>query len=60
VWVAKLSAVVPRIGYHIRWHVLWMEEAPGITLHGLHMSRNLPLTLDLLQAKINRSQVGNG
>ena len=56
-WLAKLSAVMPETGYHIRWHALFMEEARGITLHGLHMSRNLALSMTLLGQKLNKTQV---
>ena len=49
---------MPETGYHIRWHGLFMEEARGITLHGLHTSRNLPLAMNLLGQQLNRTQVG--
>ncbi|GAX84742.1 hypothetical protein CEUSTIGMA_g12164.t1 [Chlamydomonas eustigma] len=57
VWLAKLSAIMPGVGLHIRWHALWMEEARGINLHALHMSMDAMLTMSLLQSKLNRTQV---
>lgn len=56
-WMAKLSAVMPGTGLHINWHGLWMEEARGITLHGLQAEGGLALSVTLLQQQLNRTQV---
>ncbi|GFR41959.1 hypothetical protein Agub_g2756 [Astrephomene gubernaculifera] len=61
VWVAPVNAIVPNgtyRGYHIRWHGLWMEEAPGITLHALHTAEaGAGHMFQLLTQKINKTQV---
>jgi hypothetical protein len=59
VWIAPVSAILPGSGgYHVRWYGLWMEEARGITLHGLHMSRSDKLVQEILVHKLNQTQVG--
>lgn len=57
VWVSRLSAVMPRFGYHVRWYGVWMEEAKGITLFALHTSRDKKLALRLFQQNLNKTQV---
>ncbi|PNW84381.1 hypothetical protein CHLRE_03g143867v5 [Chlamydomonas reinhardtii] len=61
VWVAPVEAIIPNgtfRGYHVRWHGLWMEEAPGITLHGLHTTRGAENAMyELLTKKMNKTQV---
>ncbi|KXZ44687.1 hypothetical protein GPECTOR_63g16 [Gonium pectorale] len=61
VWVAPVNAIIPNgtfTGYHVRWHGLWMEEAPGITLHGLYTTRGAEHAMyELLTKKMNRTQV---
>ncbi len=62
VWVDKVDAVMPEHGYHIRWHGLWMEYVPGVSLESLlhrGVPRRLPPpeVLDLLQNKLNKTQV---
>ncbi|EFJ45406.1 hypothetical protein VOLCADRAFT_105959 [Volvox carteri f. nagariensis] len=60
VWVAPVNAIIPNgtfLGYHVRWYGLWMEEAPGITLHGLWVTRGAENVMyDLLTNKINKTQ----
>lgn len=58
VWLTKVSAVLPESGYHVRWHGLMMEEARGITLHALALSRESRLVMQLLQHNLNRTQAG--
>lgn len=57
-WVAPIDAVVPAggigAGFHICWHVLWMEEAPGVTL--MVLQQQPPLILPLLK-KMNSTQL---
>lgn len=31
----QVSGVVPGVGYHVRWHGLWLEAVPGINLESL-------------------------
>ncbi|GIL58746.1 hypothetical protein Vafri_13749 [Volvox africanus] len=61
VWIAPVNAIIPNgtfLGYHVRWYGLWMEEAPGITLHGLFVTRGAERAMfDLLTNKINMTQV---
>lgn len=57
-WLTKVSAVLPESGYHVRWHGLMMEEARGITLHALALSRESRLVMQLLQHNLNRTQAG--
>ncbi|KAG2495396.1 hypothetical protein HYH03_006663 [Edaphochlamys debaryana] len=61
VWVAPVNAIIPHgplRGYHVRWHGLWMEEAPGITLHGLFTAVGAEAAyLDLVTKRINKTQV---
>ena len=28
-WVERVNAVIPDLGFHVRWHGLWMEVAEG-------------------------------
>ena len=28
-WVERINAVIPDLGFHVRWHGLWMEVAEG-------------------------------
>jgi len=35
VWVEPISAVIPELGFHIRWHAIWMEQAEGISLENV-------------------------
>lgn len=30
IWLAPVNAVVPDVGYHVRWYGLWQEYADGI------------------------------
>ncbi|KAG1668320.1 hypothetical protein FOA52_011217 [Chlamydomonas sp. UWO 241] len=60
VWLAKLSGLMPGLGYHVHWHGLVMEEARGITLHALNWGRHWRLTLELMQEKLNRTRVQIG
>ncbi|MEW5309051.1 MAG: hypothetical protein WDW38_000963 [Sanguina aurantia] len=57
-FVAPVNAIVPRNGYHVRWHGLWIEEARGITLHALWMAQyhTNSLMLDLLTNQLNQTQ----
>ncbi len=61
VWVAPVNAILPGnssfAGYHVRWYGLWMEEAPGITLHGLYMARAEYVMFTMLTRKLNQTQV---
>ncbi|KAL6755005.1 hypothetical protein V8C86DRAFT_2686314 [Haematococcus lacustris] len=62
VWVDRIEAVVPGIGFHIRWYGLWMELIPGISLENfLHKGdpKRLPpeQVLDIMHHKLNKSQV---
>lgn len=64
-WVEKVNAVVPGIGFHIRWYGLWMEVAEGVSMENfLHRGSPSrfppPAILDLLQNKLNRTQVIRG
>ena len=39
-WVEKINAVIPGIGFHVRWHGLWMEVAEGVSMENfLHKGR---------------------
>eukprot|EP00195_Chlamydomonas_chlamydogama_P003117 CAMPEP_0202915096 /NCGR_PEP_ID=MMETSP1392-20130828/64809_1 /ASSEMBLY_ACC=CAM_ASM_000868 /TAXON_ID=225041 /ORGANISM="Chlamydomonas chlamydogama, Strain SAG 11-48b" /LENGTH=549 /DNA_ID=CAMNT_0049606991 /DNA_START=71 /DNA_END=1716 /DNA_ORIENTATION=+ len=61
VWFGPVSAVLPGIGYHVRWYGLWMEEARGITLHGLSTARHAgQFTYQLMGRMLNRTQVQMG
>ena len=31
-WVEKINAVIPGVGFHVRWHGLWMEVAEGVSM----------------------------
>mmetsp|Transcript_5477 Transcript_5477/g.12120 ORF Transcript_5477/g.12120 Transcript_5477/m.12120 type:complete len:525 (+) Transcript_5477:133-1707(+) len=62
IWVDQISAVVPDLGYHIRWHGLWMEYADGVSLENfLHKGEPSrfppPVILDLMHNKLNKTQV---
>lgn len=61
-WVDKVDAVVPNVGYHIRWYGIWMEIAEGISLENfLHKGKPARLgkkaVLDIMQNKLNTKQV---
>ncbi|GFH21239.1 uncharacterized protein HaLaN_18500 [Haematococcus lacustris] len=61
VWVQPISAVLPEIGYHIRWHAIWMEQADGISLENLVRLGNPMMhpndLLDIMHNRLNKTQV---
>ena len=64
-WVEKINAVIPGLGFNVRWHGLWMEVATGVSmenfLHKGEPSRFPPaVILDLLHNKLNKTQVIRG
>uniref|UniRef100_A0A7S0RET0 PI3K/PI4K catalytic domain-containing protein n=1 Tax=Chlamydomonas leiostraca TaxID=1034604 RepID=A0A7S0RET0_9CHLO len=65
VWVERVDAVIPELGYHIRWHGLWMELIKGVSLENfLHKGEPVrlppPEVLDVLHNKLNKTQVVRG
>lgn len=65
VWVDKVNAPVPDIGFHIRWHGLWMEVADGVSMENF-LHRGEPSrfphshVLDIFHNKLNKTQVIRG
>eukprot|EP00798_Chlamydomonas_sp_ICE-L_P012581 gene12581-15805_t len=62
VWVGKVNAVIPELGYHVRWYGLWSEYADGVSLENfLHKGPPRPfppnVILDVLMHKLNKTQV---
>ncbi|KAJ9505716.1 hypothetical protein QJQ45_021475 [Haematococcus lacustris] len=61
VWVQPISAILPEIGYHIRWHAIWMEQADGISLENLVRLGNPMMhpndLLDIMHNRLNKTQV---
>ncbi|KAG1662705.1 hypothetical protein FOA52_014570 [Chlamydomonas sp. UWO 241] len=61
-WVEKVNAPVPGLGFHIRWHGLWMEVADGISMENL-LNKGTPTRvpedamLDLFHSRLNKTQV---
>ena len=35
IWVDRINAVIPDLGFHVHWHGLWMEAAEGISFESL-------------------------
>ena len=61
IWVDRINAVIPDLGFHVNWHGLWMEEAEGISFDSLLYARvPKPVVLDLLHNKLNGTQVIRG
>lgn len=65
IWVDRVNAPVPGIGYHVRWHGLWMELADGVSMENvLNKGRPSPLQpevlLDIMHNKLNKTQVRIG
>ena len=64
-WVEKVNAVIPGIGFHVRWFGLWMELADGISLENF-LQKGVPSkvpiadVMDYLHNKLNRTQVVRG
>ncbi|GIL79952.1 hypothetical protein Vretimale_12814 [Volvox reticuliferus] len=60
VWVDWVNAVIPEVGYHIRWLGLWMEMVDGISLENLVRLGNPMMhpddLLDILHNKVNHTQ----
>ena len=61
-WVEKVNAVIPGIGYHVRWFGLWMELADGISLENFFHKGSPSLVppyvvWDYLHNKLNKSQI---
>lgn len=57
VWVERVQAVTPGLGFHISWPALWMDLARGATL--AHVWALPPAeVLALLQGKLRKEQVG--
>ncbi|KAG2488690.1 hypothetical protein HYH03_012691 [Edaphochlamys debaryana] len=60
-WLAPVSAVVPDgnfAGYHIRWHGVWLEEAPGAPLFMLTKAAGAEqLLINVLTTRLNRTAV---
>lgn len=59
-WVSKVSGVVPNIGYHVRWHGLWLEQVPGINMENMLSGQGTmdPQKLeDLWKNQIDKDQV---
>eukprot|EP00798_Chlamydomonas_sp_ICE-L_P018469 gene18469-24960_t len=62
IWVDRVDAIVPGMGYHIRWHGLWAEFADGVSMENF-LNRGTPkrfpppVILDLLTKKLNKTQV---
>lgn len=64
-WVGRVNAIIPGLGYHVRWYGLFMQVAEGISMEGfLHRgtpSRFPPSAiLDVLQNKLNKTRVIRG
>jgi hypothetical protein len=62
-WIDKVDAVMPDVGYHIRWYAVWMEVAEGISLENL-LRMALPTPSieaermeDMFNDKLNKTQV---
>ena len=64
-WVEKVNAVIPGLGFHVRWFGLWMELADGISMENFlrkGMPSDVPpaVVLDFLHNKLNKTQVVRG
>ncbi len=55
VWVAPVNAVIPGLGFHIYWHAVWMERAPGVSVQSIVTNPEPEvarvLALNLIQAR---------
>ena len=62
VWVDRVDGVMPGLGYHIRWHGLWMEYVHGVSLENI-LNKGSPsrlppsVILNLMHNKLNKTQV---
>ncbi|PNW74251.1 hypothetical protein CHLRE_13g591250v5 [Chlamydomonas reinhardtii] len=60
IWVDWVDAVIPEVGYHIRWLGLWMEMVEGISLENLVRLGNPMMhpddLLDILHNRVNHTQ----
>lgn len=45
VWVSPVNAVIPDIGYHIRWWGLWQELIQGVSLENF-LHKGIPRWAD--------------
>ena len=65
VWVEKVNAVIPGLGYHVRWFGLWMEVAEGISMENF-LQKGLPSVvprasvLDFFHNKLNKTRIVHG
>lgn len=64
IWVEWVDAVIPDVGYHVRWLGLWMEMVDGISLENLVRLGNPMMhpneLLDILHNKLNHTQAVRG
>ena len=60
--MAPLSAVIPGTGYHVRWHVLFMELARGVPASQLMRKTGAEVepVLELFEQRLNKTLVGGG
>jgi hypothetical protein len=50
-----VNAVIPGLGFHIYWHAVWMERAPGVSLQSIVANPDPNVTralaIDLIQVR---------
>lgn len=61
VWVDKVNAIIPDLGYHVAWDGLWMERAHGVSMHQIAYKSKFSYLKDtllgLMHDRLNRTRI---